>query len=119
MSESSRRVLLVCGDLFFSTQLRSSAEQASAHVELELQGSHAALRAATGRYDVVIVDLESPGLDIGRLMSSLPDLDRPRVIAFGPHVQEQRLAAARAAGCDHVVSRGQIARGIAELLSAP
>ena len=30
-----------------------------------------------------------------------------RVVAFGPHVHEQRLAAARDAGCDLVVSRGQ------------
>jgi hypothetical protein len=30
-----------------------------------------------------------------------------RVIAFGPHVHEDRLAAARAAGCDSVLSRGQ------------
>jgi hypothetical protein len=33
--------------------------------------------------------------------------NRPRVIAFGPHVHEERLQAARKAGCDEVVSRGQ------------
>jgi hypothetical protein len=30
-----------------------------------------------------------------------------RVVAFGPHVHEERLAAARNAGCDEVVSRGE------------
>ena len=29
------------------------------------------------------------------------------VVAFGPHVHEERLAAAREAGCDVVVSRGK------------
>ena len=29
------------------------------------------------------------------------------VVAFGPHVHENRLAAVREAGCDLVVSRGQ------------
>ena len=116
MSESSRRVLIVCSDLFFLTQLRSSAERVGAQVELELQGSQASQRAAAGRYNAVIVDLESPGLDLERLMTSLPENGRTQVIAFGPHVQEQRLSAARAAGCDVVVSRGQIAGQFSELL---
>jgi len=29
------------------------------------------------------------------------------VVAFGPHVHEERLAAAREAGCDEVLSRGE------------
>ena len=116
MNASPQRVLIVCSDLFFSTRLRAEAERAGALVELELQGSHAASRALSGEYAAVVADLESPGLDISRLMEVLPPGDRPKVIAFGPHVQEQRLAAARAAGCDQVVSRGQIASGLCELL---
>jgi CheY-like chemotaxis protein len=116
MSESTPRVLIVCSDLFFSTQLRSSAERAGAQVELELQGSQAVQRATAGRFDVIVVDLESPGLDLGNLIASQPEAPRPRVIAFGPHVQEQRLSAARAAGCDQVVSRGQISTSLPDWL---
>jgi CheY-like chemotaxis protein len=119
MTLSPTRVLIVCGDLFFSTQLRSSGERAGAQIELELQGSQAARRAASIRYDVMIVDLETPGLDVGSLMESLGEGERPRVIAFGPHVQEQRLAAARTAGCDLVVSRGQIATSLPALVLRP
>jgi hypothetical protein len=39
------------------------------------------------------------------------------ILAYGPHVHEDRLAAARAAGCDAVVSRGQLDREADSLLA--
>lgn len=116
MSDSPLRLLIVCNDLFFSTQLRSAAERAGAEVDLELQGSQAAAHATAERYDVVVIDLESPGLNLQGLMASLKEGSRPRVIGFGPHVQEQRLTAAREAGCDQVVSRGRIAVSLPQFL---
>jgi DNA-binding NarL/FixJ family response regulator len=57
----------------------------------------------------VLVDLGMPGLEIGPVVRSLKNAipAPPKVVAFGPHVHEDRLAAAREAGCDEVVSRGQ------------
>jgi CheY-like chemotaxis protein len=57
----------------------------------------------------LIVDLSMPWLDLASLVSQLKSNDgfNTRIVAFGPHVHEQRLAAARDAGCDLVVSRGQ------------
>jgi hypothetical protein len=40
----------------------------------------------------------------------------PRVVAFGPHVHVDKLAAARAAGCE-VMSRGQFLTQIGDVLS--
>jgi hypothetical protein len=39
-----------------------------------------------------------------------------KIIAFGPHVDEQLLASAAAAGADLVLSRGQFHKQYAELL---
>ena len=52
---------------------------------------------------LLVVDLSLPGLDIPNVVKQavVP------VIACGPHVHEARLADARQAGCDLVVSRGQ------------
>jgi DNA-binding NarL/FixJ family response regulator len=57
----------------------------------------------------VVVDLSMQSADPGSLVSRLKanEGSSTRVVAFGPHVHEQRLAAARDAGCDLVVSRGQ------------
>ncbi len=84
------------------------------------------------RPEIVIVDLSAPGVDIAQLMqtiaagssSSGPSSDAtaaslvaPKVVAFAPHVHEQKLAAAQSAGCDAVLTRGQFDRSIADILS--
>jgi len=50
-----------------------------------------------------------PSLDVEEIVNHLKTKQSAatRVIAFGPHVHEKRLEAARRAGCDVVVSRGQ------------
>jgi DNA-binding response OmpR family regulator len=110
------RVLLACGDLFFSTQLRSAAEAAGARVDLELSADRVLPRAATGDYTHLVLDVELPHLDLAAVVKSLPVEHRPRVIAFGPHMQTARLDAARVAGCVVVLSRGQISSNLAQWL---
>lgn len=110
------RVLLACGDLFFSTQLRSAAEAAAAQVDVELSADRILPRAATGDYTHLVMDVEMPHLDLAAIVRSLPADHRPRVIAFGPHMQTARLDAARAAGCDAVLSRGQISASLGSVL---
>jgi CheY-like chemotaxis protein len=62
-----------------------------------------------GHANTLVVDLSMSSLDVASLVNRLKanESSRTRVVAFGPHVHEQRLAAARDAGCDFVVSRGQ------------
>ena len=59
--------------------------------------------------DVVILDLSTPQMDVDGLVIAAKSNagGAPKVIAFGPHVHAERLEAARRAGCDEVVSRGQ------------
>ena len=59
---------------------------------------------------LVIVDLATPGFDVGvarRAIEGVARIRVPAIVAFGPHVHEASLEAARAAGCDEVLSRGQ------------
>jgi CheY-like chemotaxis protein len=58
---------------------------------------------------LLIIDLSTPALDVAALMQQLRATGNavPRTVAFGPHVHEERLAAAREAGCDQVLSRGE------------
>jgi CheY-like chemotaxis protein len=110
-------VLLVCGDLFFGTKLRSEIEAAGLPVELEPLPERALAKAPMGTYRSIVIDLESPGLNLAALLGSLPADRRPKVIAFGPHVQKERLESARAAGCDEVLSRGQISATIRHVVT--
>ena len=58
--------------------------------------------------DVVILDLARVG--------ELPTIEAPRVIGFGPHVDDAMLERARAAGIE-AIPRSRFFRGIAGLLS--
>jgi DNA-binding NarL/FixJ family response regulator len=119
MSDPQRaapRVLLLCGDLFFSTQLRSAAQAQGVSIDVELQAPRAVERAASRGYQLIVVDLEFPNLDLAALLGELPAENRPQVLAFGPHVQTARLRAARDAGCDHVVPRSIAVETVAKLV---
>jgi len=126
---------LISKDLMFSSQILSAA--AASRIPLrqvpdaasirglfgEPEPNAAATRAeasadgATGYF--VIIDLGSPGMEVTNEMRCLQGFDPApdRVAAFGPHVHAGKLAAATAAGCDPVLSRGQLNRELSHLLA--
>ncbi len=56
----------------------------------------------------VILDLAHAGLDVPAVIAALAGLPhRPRVVAYGSHVDTASLKAARAAGCDVVLPRSK------------
>lgn len=102
------RVLVICNDLFFSTQVANMVRAAGFEAVLEMQAARAAGLLSSGCWVGVVVDMESSGLDLGGLVASLGPEPRPRVVAFGPHVHTAKFEAAKAAGCDATLTRGQI-----------
>jgi CheY-like chemotaxis protein len=74
--------------------------------------------AATSQVGLVLVDLTTPGLDLESLMRELQRLELPpkTLLAFGPHVQKERLAQARQAGCDQVYPRSEFFKRLADIL---
>jgi AmiR/NasT family two-component response regulator len=108
VADRGGRVLVVCSDLFFSTQVASMVRQAGFDAVLEMQPARAAGLMASGCWEGLVVDVEANGLDLAALVQSLGPPPRPRVVAFGPHVQTERLEAAQSAGCEAVLTRGQI-----------
>ena len=64
--------------------------------------------------DVVIVDLARFGSAVGELRRALPDV---RIVAFGPHVDEDAATDARESGADRVWPRSRFFRDPAAALS--
>ena len=54
--------------------------------------------------DVVIVDLARSAKDVGALRAAVRSA---RIVCFGPHVDEESAAAARAGGADSVLPRSR------------
>jgi DNA-binding NarL/FixJ family response regulator len=63
--------------------------------------------AAAAAADVVIVDLARFGDDVGAIRAHAPDA---RIVAFGPHVDDELLQRARDSGVDAVLPRSQFFR---------
>lgn len=112
--------ILLSADLLIASQFAGAAARqeheffsvASAEGLLEKQAESGAELVV---FDLALSDLEPIGL-VKRLRA-LPNPPK-RVIAFGPHVQEDLLETARQAGCDEVLARGQFHSTMDEILGA-
>ena len=110
-------VLLVSADLFFGSRVESAANSLSVPFYRLTSCQEAAAHCRTSKVHVVIIDLTLPGLDLEHDAGLLGNLsESPHVAAFGPHVQGGLLAAAEAAGCDEVLTRGQFDSQLPHLL---
>jgi hypothetical protein len=107
-AEAGGRVLVICSDLFFSTQVANMVRASGFEAVLEMQSARATGLLASGCWAGVVVDMEATGLDLAGLVTSLGPPPRPRVVAFGPHVHTAKFEAAKEAGADALLTRGQI-----------
>jgi DNA-binding NarL/FixJ family response regulator len=102
-------VVLLTGDLVVMSRVSGAAAQKSVDVQTASNARQAAESCREHSAQMLIVDLSTPSLNVAELVAAV-NIDNdspPTIVAFGPHVHEERLAAARDAGCDRVVSRGQ------------
>ena len=102
-------VVLLSGDLATQSRVQGVATRLGKPFHGAFGEARVVELCGSGDVTAVAIDLSMSGLDVAGLVTALKAQDgaHPRVVAFGPHVHEDRLAAAQAAGCDVVVSRGQ------------
>jgi DNA-binding NarL/FixJ family response regulator len=106
-------------DLIFLSRVQSAAR--SAGVELLTVASEAALRESATDNDVrqVILDLTAPGCEPAALVPAIREAAASaHIVAYAPHVMKARLAAAQAAGCDQVLTRGQFDSRLVDVLQS-
>jgi CheY-like chemotaxis protein len=113
-------ILFLTNDLLFSSRVAGAAARAG--MTVRTVGSTVALLeqvAAAEAPQFVLLDLNMPGLDPRQLVPALRAASNPprAVVAYGPHVHEDRLAAATAAGCDEVLTRGQFNARLDDVLT--
>ncbi len=114
------RAILITKDLLLGSQIAGAARDSGC--ELTEVPSADRLRAVIANSPTthVIIDLTCSGIrdELATLVPELKSADSsPTVIAYGPHVQEGALAAATSAGCDRVLTRGQLSRELSTLFA--
>ena len=110
--------VLVSGDMMVSSRVMSAARQAGVSLTVALSLADLKDRLGGGAR-LVMVDLSPAGSMIGDIVAAVrAAASEARIIAFGPHVDEGLLAAARNAGCDVVMSNGEFHREQVAILAS-
>jgi len=111
-------VVFIGSDLMFSSQLLGAAAKLGLKLHLAAKPEDASAKLS-GDCRLVLVDLTLPGLDLPVVVAAARErAPSAKIVAFGPHVDEQTLAAAEKTGAHLVMSRGQFHREYAQLLAA-
>lgn len=109
-------VAILSSDLFFFSQLEGAA-RAQGYTVVQCADAAALLAAANHNLRFVLIDLKTPGTDLAELVPAVREAAAPTatVIAYGPHVQAAAIEAAQSAGCDQVLTQGQLHRILNQL----
>lgn len=110
------RILAAIHDLMFSSKVNASAR--GKPIEWLKRGTKVVDQVNASKPDVLLIDLASPQLDAINAIREIKGGDRKgtTVIGYVDHTREDLIEAARAAGCDQVLSKGEFARRLPELL---
>lgn len=112
-------MLLLSCDLMLAAAAEGAARRREAAVLLASGEDEAVRQCADATVQLVVIDLRLSGLDVQALVPRLRAVaPRAAIVACAPHVHVDSLAAAKAAGCDAVFTRGEIERRVDSLLAA-
>ena len=114
-------VVLLSSDLVVVSRVQGPAGRSESTVRVAASATGVIDLLGQEPADLVVVDLGTASLDVEALVSQIKSIGHAAIgiVAFGPHVHEDRLTAARSAGCDVVMSRGQFFSQIEQLLVTP
>jgi CheY-like chemotaxis protein len=110
-------VLFLSSDLVFSSRLTSAGQRVGATVSAVSSVEAAAARIQSQPVKLVILDLATGNIDPASAVAKIREAAScVTIVAYAPHVHEAKLEAARAAGCDEVLTRGAFDARMDDLL---
>ena len=109
------KILAAIHDLMFSSKVTAVAR--GKPIEWLKRGTRVAEQVKASKPDVLLIDLASPQLDAVNAIKEIKGSgETVTVIGYVDHTRADVMEAARAAGCDQVLSKGEFARRLPELL---
>ncbi len=108
--------LLLSTDLMFASRVTETAKRDGLQVRVVRSVDEL---LSSDNVHLVIIDLfRLPVVEWSAAVQQLKQRELPpHIVAYGPHVDEQTLSAAREAGCDDVLTRGQFHQQMGPLLA--
>ena len=109
-------IVLLSRDLMLGSRVEGAARQAGGKlvVVADQEAALAAVQEESCRY--LLIDLQMPQLQLESLIVAVREAapSEISIVACGPHVHQRLLQKAADAGCDRVMSRGQLDREVTE-----
>ena len=110
------KILAAIHDMMFSSKVTACAK--GKPIEWLKRGTRVADAVLASQPDVLLIDLAAPQLDALNAIREIKSgaAKGCTVIGYIDHTREEVIEAARAAGCDQVMSKGEFARRLPQLL---
>jgi CheY-like chemotaxis protein len=103
--------VLLTTDLMLNSAAQGAASRQGVALVVAPTPAAALTACSDQAAQLLAVDLRTPNLYIAALATQARNAAPAiHILAFGPHVHEASLAAAQAAGCNEVVTRGEFER---------
>ena len=113
-------ILCAVDDLLFSIKISTAAKSLGADIYFERSAEMVVPRVREKLPTLIIFDLNSQKLRPLEALAQIkadPALRDIRTLGFVSHVDADTIAAARAAGADHVLARSAFAASLGEILT--
>lgn len=112
-----KHYLILCSDLFFASKVGGTADMLGLEAETVMSPDKALEQIkANPELKGLILDLTVPGLNLQEFLDQVPCKLLDKTIAFGPHVETEKLALASEKGCAQVLPRSRFSNELPELL---
>ncbi|MFN0020101.1 MAG: hypothetical protein ACKVP0_17715 [Pirellulaceae bacterium] len=109
-------VVFLCPNLMFASRVAGAAGVLKIPIQVLASPNDLTVKLSE-QTRLVIIDLGQNGLDLPKIVGDVRSKSpSARIVAFGSHVNEALLAAARDAGCDEVMPNSQFDRTYVEML---
>jgi CheY-like chemotaxis protein len=115
---STRKILAVLEDLFFTVKINEAAKRAGLPVTF-VKSETDALEHAAGHPALILIDLNSACVDPLHLVRSLkadPTLSKIDIVGYVSHVQGELKQQAQDAGCNMVLARSAFSQNLPQIL---
>lgn len=111
----ARSILVAVKDLLFGSKIESAAKRVGLPLQWSPRFEKLGDVAVARRPDTIIAALDEPGIldELKRVRTELPHV---KLIGFAGHVEVELLREARALGMDEVLTKGQFAMTVEQVL---